>query len=453
MDVEPDDPPEEETQLHPLGSGRRSFKRRRVRIAWGDADGDHTFVLQERTLVGSATGAGLVLADATVSRLHAELVMVDGHLWIRDLGSRNGTFVEGILVDSARVPDQGRIRLGATELALLSDADTEDSELWPHPRFGPLIGASRVMRELFAQLARIAVTDSSAVIHGETGTGKELVARAIHEASRRSKKPFVVIDCAALPEHLLEAELFGHARGAFTGAVADRIGAFESADGGTMFLDEIGELPLTMQPKLLRVLESRTIRRVGESHHRPVDVRIISATHRDLRTMVNAGAFREDLYFRLAVLPLFVPPLRERRDDIPLLAQNFVGDQQQRLSDAFIAEIASRPWLGNVRELRNHVERALAFGEHRARAMSSVPPRAPHEPAPRLADGSDPHVVAEDFRTFREAWMERGERMYVERLLAAHGGVVAAAAAAAGLDRTYFYRLMRRLGIAPGGQR
>ena len=197
-------------------------------------------------------------------------------------------------------------------------------ELWPGPQFGRLIGPSVKMRELFARLARIARAPASVLIEGETGTGKELVARAIHDASPRAGRPFVVIDCGALPENLLDAELFGHARGAFTGAVAARAGAFESAEGGTVFLDEIGELPLGVQPKLLRVLESRAVRRLGENDHRPVDVRVLSATHRDLRTMVNSRAFREDLYFRLAVLPVRVPPLRERPGDIIALAQHFL---------------------------------------------------------------------------------------------------------------------------------
>ena len=252
-----------------------------------------------------------MIEDATVSRLHAELDPRRDGLWVRDLGSRNGTFVNGVRVVSARVPDGGRVQLGAASITLLPSPTSVSVELWPDTRFGPLVGKSVAMRELFATLARVAAVDATVLVSGETGTGKELVAEAVHGASPRAGGPFVVVDCAALPDQLLQSELFGHARGAFTGAETARAGAIESANGGTVFLDEIGELPLAMQPALLRVLESRTVRRLGETAHRKVDVRFVSATHRDLRAMVTAGAFREDLYFRhRASLPLVVPPLR-----------------------------------------------------------------------------------------------------------------------------------------------
>jgi len=214
---------------------------------------------------------------------------------VRDLGSTNGTWVDGVLVQSARIPPEGAMRLGATTLSLSLSANPSTIPLWPHDQFGPLVARSDSMRELFLLLSKYAQTSSAVLIQGETGTGKELVARAIHEASPRAEQPFVVVDCAALPETLLESELFGNARGAFTGAVAARAGAFETASGGTVFLDEIGELPITMQPKLLRVLESQTVRRLGESEHRRIDVRFIAATNRDLQSMVATGGFREDL--------------------------------------------------------------------------------------------------------------------------------------------------------------
>jgi transcriptional regulator with GAF, ATPase, and Fis domain len=453
------EPPEEETQLHRWAVAERAAPRPHPRVEWTDSAGDHSLVLTERALVGSAQKAGVVVTDATVSRIHAELEEVDGHLWVRDLGSRNGTYVEGIQVQSARIPDGGRVRVGATDLRVRYDVLVATPAPWPEARFGPLVGRSEVMRNLFAQLARVAATDSSALIRGETGTGKELVARAIHEASARAMKPLVILDCGSIPEHLLEAELFGHARGAFTGATSDRVGAFEAAEGGTIFLDEVGELPLQMQPKLLRVIESRCIRRLGETAQRPVNVRIISATHRDLRTMVNAGAFREDLYFRLAVLPIDVPALRDRKDDIGLLVEHLLPTSSARLPPELVEDLATRPWLGNVRELRNFVERALAFGAKEALAMSDDLVRRttlPMKP-PKAEEETTSILEAAEFeghyRSFREAWLDRGEREYVRRLLERHSGVVAAAAKAAGLDRTYFYKLLRRHGIVPGPSR
>ena len=416
-------------------------------LRWNDAAGAHATILRERTLVGSATGAGIAIADLMVSRLHAELEPRDDGAWVRDLGSRNGTFVEGVLVTAARIPDGGKVRFGSTEM-LVEYALSEDAvDEWPENRFGPLIGGTAAMRQLFALLARIAPSDSPVLIEGETGTGKELVAHAIHEASPRASKPLVIVDCAALPEHLIESELFGHSKGAFTGALRTRIGAVEAADGGTVFLDEMGELPLAMQPHLLRVLETGTIRRVGETERRKVDVRFISATHRDLRTMVNVGAFREDLYFRLAVLPVNIPALRDRRDDIPLLVDAFLPSGVLA-SPELLQELKKRPWLGNIRELRNFVHRAAAIGSDKALQMKhdadgpegrlgTVPPAAPQL---SFVDAAD---FEADYRTFREQWSDAGEREYLRRLLERHGRNISAAARAAGVDRTYIHRLIR----------
>ncbi|HEY4116274.1 MAG TPA: sigma 54-interacting transcriptional regulator, partial [Byssovorax sp.] len=348
-----------ETALHEM-PGASAVTRARPAISIRDARGERAVTLDRLALVGSASGADLEIADATVSRLHAELEPRRDGLWVRDLGSRNGTFVNGVRVVSARVPEGGRVQLGAALITLLPSPTSVSVELWPDTRFGPLVGKSVAMRELFATLARVAAVDATVLVSGETGTGKELVAEAVHGASPRAGGPFVVVDCAALPDQLLQSELFGHARGAFTGAETARAGAIESASGGTVFLDEIGELPLAMQPALLRVLESRTVRRLGETAHRKVDVRFVSATHRDLRAMVAAGAFREDLYFRIAVLPLVVPPLRDRMDDVEPLLEHFLPRATDDARRELLAELLDRPWLGNVRELRNVVERASA---------------------------------------------------------------------------------------------
>jgi transcriptional regulator with GAF, ATPase, and Fis domain len=308
------------------------------------------------------------------------------------------------------------------------------------------MGGSTAMREMFARLARIAATDSTVLLQGETGTGKELVAQAIHESSSRAEQPFIVVDCAALPENLLEAELFGHAKGAFTGASAARIGALEQASGGSVFLDEIGELPLSMQPKLLRVLESRTVRRIGESTYRNVDVRFITATHRDLRTMVNAGAFREDLFFRLAVLPVAIPPLRSHLEDLEMLIAHFAPDASRDwLTPQRLAELRARPWSGNVRELRNLVERLVALGPDQSWNLTESAPFGVEPPTSTDALPALPVSIAQaPFKVSRERWIDHFEREYIRQLLVRHGGNVTAASQTAGVDRAYVYRLLNK---------
>jgi transcriptional regulator with GAF, ATPase, and Fis domain len=409
--------------------------RRRAVLTVHDARGPSQHVLDGTAVLGSAEHVSIPVHDAAVSRLHVQLELRDDGLWATDLGSRNGTFVQGVRVVHARVDPGQRLRVGHTDIAIAYEAQATPLALWPLERFGPMVGRSVAMRELFARMGKLALSDAPVLVHGETGTGKELVARAIHEASARARGPYVVVDCAALPETLLESELFGHAKGAFTGATSARRGAIEVAEGGTVFLDEIGELPLTMQPKLLRLLESRTVRRLGETDARPVDVRFIAATHRDLARMVNEGSFREDLYFRLAVLPLAVPPLRDRGEDIPLLVERFLP-KGAHLDPDVVAECARRPWAGNVRELRSFVERAVALGADEALRMSA--PRA--DPVERFP----PVSIDEPFKVVRERWLTHLEREYVARALERHGGNVSAVAEAAGLDRSYVHRLIRK---------
>jgi transcriptional regulator with GAF, ATPase, and Fis domain len=459
------DPPEEETLLNPAGSPPHF--RFHPRIEWGDIAGRHSRTIESRVIVGSSPESGMVVSDPTVSRLHAELEAREDGLWVRDLGSRNGTFVEGVQVTGARIPQGARVRLGSTDFVVDYTAGAKRPvDLWAHDSFGELVGRSASMRELFARLAKIAPTDTAVFILGETGTGKELAARAIHDASPRAAKPFVVVDCAALPESLLDTELFGHTKGAFTGAAGAREGAIAAADGGTVFLDEVGELPIPMQPKLLRVLESRTVRRIGETAFREVDVRFVSATHRDLLRMVNAGEFREDLYFRLSVLPVTVPPLRDRREDIELLANHFLkkSGATGHLNAEVVRELVARPWRGNVRELRNIIDRVRALGTAEALALPitadsggmRAPESIPLAPAGSTAAATaparqcsppatdDPAIFDQPYRDFREAWIDAGEREYVRRLLERNNRNVATAAKWAGVDRTYIYRLLRK---------
>jgi transcriptional regulator with GAF, ATPase, and Fis domain len=436
--VERDDDFRDEQTLLQVDAESVNVARCQPRLDWTDVAGPHSLVLGATAVVGSSPGVDVVVADPAVSRLHTELEPRADGLWVRDLSSRNGTFVQEVLVTQARVPEGGQLRVGSTRIQVRYASATTDVDVWPGERFGPLLGRSVVMRELFARIARVAPTESTVLVQGETGTGKELVATAIHEASGRAHQPMIVIDCASVPEHLLEDELFGHARGAFTGAVGARAGALELAAGGTVFFDEIGELPLSMQPKLLRVLESRTVRRLGESTQRRIDARIVSATHRDLRRMVNEGSFREDLYFRLAVVPIAVPSLRERPEDIDLLAGHFSGAQGV-LTPALLAELRSRPWLGNVRELRNFMERVRALGPREALQMT---PAA----GPMPGAGSELPAVRVDvpFKEIREHWLGHLEREYLKGMLQRHGRSISAIADAAGLDRTYIHRLLRK---------
>lgn len=423
---------------------RRTLTQYTARLSWRDRAGEHTSEVEGASLLGSAATAAILVKDATVSRIHAELTVRDGALWIRDLGSRNGTYVSGVRVESAMIVVGAVLRVGDVEIRVVDDG-TSETPLWPEDHFGPLRGRTDVMRALFDRLSRSSANDSPVLVQGETGTGKELVARAIHDASPRAAGPFVVVDCAALPSTLIESELFGHARGAFTGADRARVGAIESADGGTVFLDEVGELPLLVQPKLLRAIESNTIRRLGETQHRAVNVRFISATHRDLKLMVNSGAFREDLFFRLCVLPVLVPRLRDRLDDVPLLIEHFAkGRLTLPLPLAALLDLAGRPWLGNVRELRNFVDRAVALGLKEALALDAQP--APSSPDVRASSTPAQPAIEypQDFKDAREQAIDSFERAYLTAMLAAHGRNVADMARASGLDRTYIYRLLRK---------
>ena len=312
-------------------------------------------------------------------------------------------------------------------------------ELGARYGFEGLIGQSHQMVEIYKLIARMAALDTTVLIEGETGTGKELVARAIHGASGRATRPFVVVDCAALPETLFESELFGHERGAFTGAFAARRGLLETSAGGTCFLDEIGELTAPLQAKLLRTLQERSIRRVGGNDEIPFDVRVVVATNRDLRKLVADGGFRDDLYYRLNVVTITMPPLRERASDIPLLAQHFLeifarrsGRAIKRLAPESVALLAGYRWPGNVRELEHVIERAMALSSSETLLPDDFPPhlREERDRAPRLpADG----MTLEDVK-----------RWYVNKVLEESGGNKLRAAELLGIDRRTLYRILER---------
>jgi transcriptional regulator with PAS, ATPase and Fis domain len=433
--------PDVTTQVR-KGEGRLELPTVEIRVMEGPDRGLARRLTDGGLRIGTGAASDLKLTDRTVSRLHCELRNVDGAVHIVDSGSTNGTYVDGVRVHSAEVAPGARVRLGETVLGISGGEGHYTVELSPRHRFGDVIGCSAEMRRLFSILEKIAPTDSSVLIQGETGTGKELLARAVHDASKRAKQPFIVVDCGAIAESLIESELFGHVRGAFSGAVSDRRGLVEEAHGGTLFLDEIGELPPALQPRLLRLIESFEVRRVGSNSSRRVDVRFIAATNRPLAHSINDGSFREDLYYRLAVVELQLPPLRARRDDIALLAEHFFhryAGAEAPLPPDLVASLASRAWPGNVRELRNFIERSVSLGYSSTASHAA----APSPGAPGAVEAIVPiHLPLKDARA---AWTEQFELLYVKALLAKTEGNVTRAAELAGINRRSLQRLIASL--------
>jgi two-component system response regulator GlrR len=390
-----------------------------------------------RCAIGTHESNDLRLSDPRVSRFHCEIVTGGPEARIRDLGSRNGTIVDGVRVVDAFLRSGSIIKLAGVSLRFDLLEQVRRIAVSSKRNFHGVVADSIAMRVVLPLVERAAASDMTVLLEGETGTGKGKVAEAIHRASARSEKPFIVVDCGAIPQNLIESELYGHEKSAFTGATERRIGAFEEASGGTIFLDEIGELPIEQQPKLLRVLESREIRRVGSNVHTKVDVRIVAATNRDLRREVNEARFRADLYFRLAVMRITLPPLRERAEDIPALARGLLeslGASREAIdalcTPDFFAQLRRGAWPGNARELRNHLERCLAFDE-------ALPVGEEVKPS-SIVDASVPYAEA------RRRALDAFERAYVSDLLARHGGNVSRAATAAGIDRVYLYKLLKR---------
>jgi transcriptional regulator with GAF, ATPase, and Fis domain len=393
--------------------------------------------------IGTAPGNRLVVTDSTVSRHHCVLFTTPAGVEVRDLGSTNGTLLGGFRVGSALLRTGATLELGTTSI-LYEECDEVHAVLSADTELLGMLGHSASMRRLFATLPTIAASEATVLIEGETGTGKELLAEAIHRASPRGTGPLVVVDCGAIPARLVESELFGHEKGAFTGAHTTRIGAFESADGGTVLLDEIGELPLDLQPRLLRVLEARTVKRVGGSSAIPLDVRLLCATNRDLREMVNQRTFRADLYYRLDVVKLRVPPLRERPEDIPPLVELFhrqLTGQEGPPPAELVATLVSHRWPGNVRELRAAVERAVLLGD----ALGPDPKGG------GAATVSGDEALFDDpqlsYRSAKERAMARWECWFVEELIRRNEGNQSRAARQARMDRNYLRELLRRYGL------
>jgi two-component system response regulator HydG len=388
-------------------------------------------------LVGQSAACDLRLTDRQVSRRHASLDATDKGLRLADLDSTNGTFVSGVRVVEAYLAGGEVIRLGQSALRVARALSSATTELPAARSFGAMIGESPEMRRLYPLCERLARSDVPVVVEGETGTGKEVLAEALHAHSARAAGPFVVFDCTAVPPALLESALFGHERGAFTGALALRRGVFEQAHGGTLFLDEIGELELALQPKLLRAIERGEVQRVGATGWLKADARIVAATRRDLDREVQAGRFRDDLFFRLAVGRLALPPLRRRRGDIAVLARHFWGaiaGAERPMPPGLVERLEDYAWPGNVRELQNAIARHVAVGE-----LPSLDAAGPASDARDVVET----VLAKDLPLprARAEVVEELERRYVARVLERHGGNVSKAAAASGLALRYFQLL------------
>jgi DNA-binding NtrC family response regulator len=443
---------------------------------------------KEEVRLGSMEDNDVVLADDTVSRYHAKIVQEDTGYVLVDLRSTNGTFINKVRVREAFLKPGCTVGVGQGQLRF--NALEEEVQIIPsqQTQCGGLIGGNARMREIYSIIEKIAPTATTVVIEGETGTGKEVVAQTIHSLSPRQKGELVVFDCGAVPPNLIESELFGHEKGSFTGAMMTRQGLFELADGGTLFLDELGELPLDLQPKLLRALEQREVRRVGSSKPIKVDVRIIAATNRNLEDEVRAGRFRQDLFYRLSVVRLHLPALRERADDIPMLVQHFLrtgsynrgGDGAQRVKQVTrdaMAALQNYPWPGNVRELVNVVERAISFCDGDSLTATDLPDyvrsaRPPSSPraeskrgavVPGVLAGAGASLAAPPkppeemlgegvtFKDAKERWVAAFERDYILSLLRRHGGNISHAARDADIDRKYFRKLMKKYDIEAAG--
>jgi transcriptional regulator with GAF, ATPase, and Fis domain len=431
--------------------------------------------------IGAMDDNDLTISEETVSRYHCKIFQEDSAYLVRDLGSTNGTSVNGVRLREAWLNPDCEIYLGNCRVTFHAYDEEVEIKASPEERCGDIIGRNLRMRELFGMIEKIAPTGATVVIEGETGTGKEVVARTLHRLSTRKNKPFIVFDCGAVPESLIESELFGHEKGSFTGAIMTRQGLFEMAQGGTIFLDELGELSIDLQPKLLRVLEQREVRRVGSNKPIPIDVRVIAATNRRLEAEVREGRFREDLFYRLSVVRVFLPPLRERKEDISLLVHHFLREHRynrgpddqlrvRHLTPGALRALESHAWPGNIRELVNVVERACSFTEGDTLDIHDLPDNIIQSAglrlplAAQLASPDDPnaitsphHVVDPNLlqdKTFKEAkeeWISAFERDYIVALLERNQHNISHAAREAEIDRKYFRKLMKKYDIEGHG--
>ena len=444
-------------------SGRVPIRSLRIDVLKGPDAGASLVTDTDVITLGTAASNSLQLSDRTVSRFHLEIRHMGDHLTIRDLGSTNGTHHGRVQLIHAMVPPDTTVSIGKT-LIRLSDGQILEESIREEIELGELLGKSTIMRRLMARIERVAASQTSTLILGETGSGKELTARAIHEASPRAGAPFEVVDCGSLSPTLIASELFGHERGAFTGAERQHVGAFERANKGTLFLDEIGELPASLQAALLGALDRRSFRRVGGDRSIAVDVRIVAATNRDLRRDVNAGTFRADLYYRLGVVLLDIPPLRERVEDIPVLAEHFLREAgitdplEMYFPPESMLSLQKHPWYGNVRELRNFVEATIAMGEKPALESEAEP--SPSDSEGGIAPPPTPEglfaiplseLTRRPFKDARAQVIRDFERAYLSEQLKNANGNVSLAARTAKVSRTYVIKMLRRAHVDDEG--
>ena len=437
-----------------------AFRKYRLEVLERKAEGGAVLeasqavdVDRQHATIGSAAGNDLVLGDKAVSRSHCEIAVDDKGYLLRDLGSKNGTFLDANRIVAAYLRPGATIGVGDAKIVFNPIGEDVQIPLTKSVRFGKLVGPSLEMRAMFAILEKVADQDVTVLVEGESGTGKELVAEELHAHSARKDQPFIVFDCSAVAENLVESELFGHMRGSFTGANADRAGAFQVADGGTIFLDEIGELPLELQPKLLRALEAKEVRPVGSTQARTVNVRVIAATNRDLQEEVAKGAFRKDLYFRLDVVKIRVPPLRHRLADVAELVTEMVKAQSKGKKDKdageppvipqdVLAMLMTYSWPGNVRELKNFVERYLVFAPTDAAAavelLDAGRPKGKASPAAGLMRFDLPYKDA------KSRLLDAFEVQYCKKMLEKTKGNVSAAARESGIHRKHFEELVKK---------
>ena len=400
-------------------------------------------------VVGSHESCDLRIEDETISRKHARFALTEGGVLVVDEGSRNGTWLGPVKIERAVIAEDARIRVGSTILEVVIDAQAKELPLSRRTRMGDAIGFSAQMRHVFSMLERAAGTDVTLLLEGESGVGKEVLARALHGASGRADGPMITVDCGAIPRELIESELFGHERGAFTGAQAARMGLFEQANGGTLFLDELGELPLELQPKLLRALEAREIRPVGGNRTRAIDVRVVAATNRNLSEEVRRGTFRQDLYYRVSVARINIPPLRDRPGDVEVLATDFyrdaLRDDGATLAPDILELLRAYRWPGNVRELKNVVQRYALLG-FSGKALFDEPQ---HKMPGGAATGANPDWSGRTFHDAKQMVIDRFESDFTRDVLARANGVMLRAAELAGMARSSFYRMVEKHGIRP----
>jgi len=456
-----------QTKIHYVGGRPHELRLRKCKLVFETEDGAKERIFDQPVIsIGQMVDNEIVLEDATASRFHCRIYQGEGTYILQDNESTNGTFINRVRIREAYLHPGCTITVGTTEIKFYAIDERVQVVPSTQDRCGEIIGRNVRMREMFGLIEKIAPTAATVVIEGETGTGKEVVARTIHQLSPRSKGPFTIFDCGAVPANLIESELFGHEKGSFTGAIMTRQGLFEMAQGGTIFLDEIGELEIDLQPKLLRVLEQREVRRVGSAKPIKVDVRVVAATNRELAEEVRAGRFREDLFYRLSVVRLMLPPMRERTDDLPLLVKHFLrklpfnrdngGTLRVRdIAPEALDAMAAYHWPGNVRELINVIERACSFAEAEVIGLADLPEHISGiqraDSPESSADDSGAHEIGTlsdmPFKEAKEQWVSSFERDYIIELLRRNDMNISHAAREADIDRKYFRKLMKKYGI------